>query len=211
MAEKPDIAIFLESPEELLNLCREVIDELVRLREDKSLAEQEKQLREISRAIHELEKVGTPVPYELRSFKVNLVARLAVKERHESALETLADGLEKILLDLQPKIGRPEKTAHAKPKRKRRSKKPKTDKDVLRKEIIRALKKLGGRAHLRQVLSEMERQLHDKFLPGDLEKRQSGEIAWENNACWERFRMVKDGILRDDSPRGIWELSEEYK
>ncbi len=211
MEEKPDITIFLKSPEQLLQLCRDVINELDKRREDKGLAEQEKQLREISRAIGKLEKAGIPVPDELRSLKVDLAAKLAIKEENDSVLETLADGLEGILQDLRARIGRTEKAAPGKSLRKRRSKKPKTEKDVLRKEIIRALKRLGGRAHLRQVLAEMEKQLKDKLLPGDLEKRQSGEIAWENNACWERFHMVQDGILRNDSPRGIWELSEEYK
>jgi hypothetical protein len=49
-----------------------------------------------------------------------------------------------------------------------------------------------------------------KLLPGDLAFRRNGKtIAWQNNACWERLKMRQDGLLRDDSPSGIWELVKE--
>ena len=36
-----------------------------------------------------------------------------------------------------------------------------------------------------------------------------GEIHWWNLARWERNSMVKEGLLRRGSPRGVWELSEK--
>ena len=35
--------------------------------------------------------------------------------------------------------------------------------------------------------------------------------VWYKSACWERFRMIKDGLLRTDSPRKTWELTEKGK
>jgi hypothetical protein len=94
-------------------------------------------------------------------------------------------------------------------KARKRSKLPRTDPAVLRDHIARALRTLGGKARAAEVVDEMGRQLDGQLLPGDLEWRDSTrEYAWQNNAKWERYRMVQDGALRNDSPRGIWELPE---
>jgi len=34
-------------------------------------------------------------------------------------------------------------------------------------------------------------------------------IRWKNRALWERLVMVKDGLLKSGSPRGIWEITEK--
>ena len=31
---------------------------------------------------------------------------------------------------------------------------------------------------------------------------------WRNTAQWARYSMVQDGLLKGDSRRGIWEISE---
>ena len=31
---------------------------------------------------------------------------------------------------------------------------------------------------------------------------------WRNTAQWSRNTMVKEGLLRDDSPRGLWQISK---
>ncbi len=83
---------------------------------------------------------------------------------------------------------------------------------MLREHIIRALKKLGGRARVADVFKELGRQLDGKLLPGDTEWREAtNEYAWQNNVRWERYQMTRDGALRIGSPRGIWELSEDHR
>lgn len=37
----------------------------------------------------------------------------------------------------------------------------------------------------------------------------NGEPRWQKSTNWARFNMVEDGLLKSDSPRGIWEISEE--
>ncbi len=213
MSEELNTQKYVDFPEQLLKLCRKVITELDTRRENSKFEEHEKQLKEINRTISKLEREGISVPDELRSLKMILTNKLREKENLRNVLEALSIGLEEILKDLNRKIGKSNVGRSSKPFsiRKKRSTKPKTNKDILRQEIIFALKKLGGKAHIQQVLSEMEKQLQGKLLPGDLEIRKSGEIAWKNNACWERFNMIQDGILSKDSPRGIWELTEKYK
>jgi len=83
--------------------------------------------------------------------------------------------------------------------------------EILKKEIIKALQKLGGRGEIRQVMDEVGKQLEGKLTEGDLEWRESVKMyAWQHNVCWARYKMVQEGILRRDAPRGIWELTEKY-
>jgi hypothetical protein len=169
----------------------------------------ETQLREISRAVEKLEKMGVAVPDVLRAEKTRLAAALSVRTESAQALNRLADELDHVLNDLKARSGRDNKMPPTKKLGRKHFRSPKTDGKILRENIIRALKKLGGRARVGDVKTEIGRQLEGKLLPGDLEWRKATkEYVWQNNAKWERFRMIKDGLLRSDSPRGIWELSE---
>ena len=120
----------------------------------------------------------------------------------------MADEFQDILRDLRDRLGQNVATPEAKPRGKR-SKLPKTPQKVLREQILRALKKLGGSARVSDVMAEMSTQLEGKLLPGDSVWRDAtNEPAWQNNAKWERFQMTQDGALRRGSPRGVWELEE---
>lgn len=207
MNDMIDPAPFLDSPDLLLQLCMDVIAQLDERRQGQELDEQEKQLKEIAYTINKLEKTGVSVPDELRQLKIGLMAELSVRDEITNALEGLADGFEKILQDLHPTIGR----IDDKGPRKKRSREPKTSKEVLRKEIVRALEALGGTGQVQQVLDKMEEQLEGNLLPRDLETLSAGDLVWKNNAKWERYRMALDGILKSDSRRGTWELSEAYQ
>lgn len=62
------------------------------------------------------------------------------------------------------------------------------------------------------VIAAIGKQLDGKLLTGDLEWRNAtNEYVWQNNVKWERQRMVDAGILRSDSPRGHWQLTEGHK
>ncbi len=75
--------------------------------------------------------------------------------------------------------------------------------------ILKALAELGGSAREADVLERVEEMVRPHLSPIDLEWMSTGnDYRWRKKACWERFRMKQDGLLRDDSPRGIWELSE---
>jgi hypothetical protein len=209
MDNDSDIDRFVKDPSLLIELCRDVIDRIDNRLDDPKAVEKEAQLKEIAKAIEKLEKMGVTVPDALRGEKTRLAAELGIQAQAEQALHHLADELEAILKDLNNRLGRGSGPSTAKKPRIKRSRSPKTDKKVLRKYIIQALKKLGGRARVPDVIEEMGRHLEGKLLPGDLEWREStGEYAWQNNAKWERYRMTQDGTLRSDSPRGYWELGE---
>lgn len=208
-----EVERYVKDPSLLVELCREVIERLDAGSDNGETAAMEAQLREIARAIDKLDKQGVPAPDALRAEKTRIAAALGVSSEATQTLNHLADELEELLKDLKDRIGRtPEAAPAKKPPRAKRSKSPKTDKAVLRRLIIEALRHFGGSAPKNDVLKYMEEKLHGKLLPGDLEWRESvNEHAWQNNACWERYAMTADGTLKTGSPRGIWELSEDYR
>ena len=75
--------------------------------------------------------------------------------------------------------------------------------------ILQALIELGGQGKSGIVLERVCQQMKDIFVPVDLEKIPAGELRWRNAAQWERVKMVKEGLLCNDSPRGIWEITEK--
>ena len=209
MSSDIDIDSFVKNPSLLIELCRNVIDRLDSGPDESKTSEKEAQLREIAKAVEKLEKMGVAVPDALRSEKTRLAAGLGIQAQTEQALRHMADELDAIIKDINTRLGRSNVQQAAKKPRKKRSRSPKTNKDILRKNIVKALRTLGGRAKVSDVIKEMGRQLEGKLLPGDMEWREStSEYAWQNNAKWERYRMTKDGTLRSASPRGFWELGE---
>ena len=75
--------------------------------------------------------------------------------------------------------------------------------------ILKALVELGGRAREAEVLACVEEMVKPNLSPIDLEWLPVGnDYRWRKKARWERFNMKREGLLRSDSSRGIWELSE---
>lgn len=211
MTDHKNIERYVKNPSLLVDLCREIIEQLDSGDDNAEMDAMEAQLREISRTIDRLEKSAVPIPDVLRAEKTRLAAALCDKTG-TAALHHLTEEFEEILKDLRTRLRQPGDSTAGKRSHGKRSRSPKTDKNVLREQIISALKKSGGRARVANVIEEMGRHLKGKLLPGDLELRQDGKtIAWINNARWERQRMVREGILSSNSPNGIWELTEDYR
>lgn len=214
---EPRISDFVRDPTRLVEICREVIEELHGSgSEDNEKRTMEAQLREIARAIERLERAGVPIPDPLRAEKTKLAAELAREAAGIEAMKQFADDLDELLLDLRTRLGQEEKEQASTPGKptkrvtKSRQRQPRTGDQVLREYIIAALRSLGGRGKIVDIMERMATQLNGKLLPGDLAWREStAEYAWQNNAKWERYRMIQDGLLRSDSPRGVWELSED--
>ena len=208
MSESTDIDRFVKDPSLLVDLCREVIDHLDASSEDTAVAEQETQLRAIAKAVDQLEKSGVRVPEALRAEKTRLAVSLAVHTDATQALAQLADEFQDILEDLRDRLRQNLPAPEGKPGR--RSNLAKTPQKVLRQLIIEALMARKGHARVSEILADVGVRLESKLLPGDLIFRKDGKtIAWQNNAQWERLKMRQDGVLRDNSPPGIWELVKE--
>jgi len=81
---------------------------------------------------------------------------------------------------------------------------------AFRRPILTALVELGGRARLDEVLHLVEEKMRDVLNEYDRQPLPSKpqEIRWRNTAQWCRYYLVKEGLLKGDSPPGIWEISD---
>jgi hypothetical protein len=84
-----------------------------------------------------------------------------------------------------------------------------TPEGAFRKPILEALVELGGSAPANRVLELVEKKMEGILNEYDYRPLRSGETRWRNTAQWCRYVMVQEGLLRSDSPRGIWEISEQ--
>jgi|SRR5919108_2396992 hypothetical protein len=74
--------------------------------------------------------------------------------------------------------------------------------------ILEVLARRRGSAPVNEVLDKVGEMLADRLTDRDHEILESGAVRWRNRAMWRRLRLVEAGLLRDDSRRGIWELSD---
>ena len=75
--------------------------------------------------------------------------------------------------------------------------------------ILEILADHGGRAASREVLDELETRLGGKLTTVDREELATGDVRWRNRAQFVRLRLVKQGDMVSDSPRGVWEISQQ--
>jgi hypothetical protein len=81
-----------------------------------------------------------------------------------------------------------------------------------RRPILEALNRQGGSASVDMVLQYIEEKMKHRFTDVDYELIPSGgSIRWQNTAEWERFALVKEGLLEpsSNSPRGVWILTDK--
>jgi hypothetical protein len=79
-----------------------------------------------------------------------------------------------------------------------------------RRPLLKVLVDKGGSASMKDVLAELEKIMKGKLKDVDYDPLPSDPdtIRWRNTAQWSRQAMVNDGLLKNNSPRGIWEISE---
>ncbi|MGH9772749.1 MAG: winged helix-turn-helix domain-containing protein [Candidatus Acidiferrales bacterium] len=76
--------------------------------------------------------------------------------------------------------------------------------------ILTTLSEMGGRAKMSDVLPGVEKKIKGLLKKVDYEPLASDQEMprWRNTAQWARNSMVKEGLLKPDSPRGVWEISD---
>jgi len=78
--------------------------------------------------------------------------------------------------------------------------------------ILESLIELGGCAQAYEVLERVREKMKDVLTEMDLEPLPSGnDLRWHNKAQWARLLMIKQGLLKNNSPRGTWEITEHGK
>ena len=86
-----------------------------------------------------------------------------------------------------------------------------TPEKAFRRPILEALVALGGRGRMSEVLDLVEKKMKGVLTDYDYQSLPSrlGTPRWRNTAQWCRLKMVREGLLKNDSPPGIWEISEK--
>jgi len=85
-----------------------------------------------------------------------------------------------------------------------------TPEHAFRRPILEALIELGGKSTIGEVLDLVWKKMKDVLTKHDLQPLPSEpkSIRWRNTAQWCRNTLVREGLMKSDSPYGIWEISE---
>ena len=75
--------------------------------------------------------------------------------------------------------------------------------------ILKALEECGGSLVTSDVLRQVDRLMGDELRSIDKSRRSDGQFYWQNRTHDMRRELVNTGLMKVDSPRGIWEISEE--
>lgn len=75
--------------------------------------------------------------------------------------------------------------------------------------ILQILVEAGGASRSRDVIAILGDRLRSRLMPRDWDVLSMGEVRWQNRARFARLRMKEQGLVSSDSPRGIWEITDE--
>lgn len=75
--------------------------------------------------------------------------------------------------------------------------------------ILEVLEINGGALVTNDVLTQVYQLMEDELRLIDKSRRSDGQFYWENRTHDMRRELVNKGLMKDDSPRGIWEISNE--
>jgi len=75
--------------------------------------------------------------------------------------------------------------------------------------LLETLHERGGSAHVGEVISAVGEKLGSRLTELDRSHLRSGGLRWQSRIQFVRLRLLERGLLKRNSPRGVWELSEE--
>ena len=194
---------YLDNPGKSIDLVETVFQKLI-VKIDLSAYEANAlKLVEITKVIEKLNEKEIAVPDELRQLKSSLSLEIYDQEKTIKQLEGMELRLTEVLEGLRIRLS---KNGHS--VKKRRLKKRyvhETSPKLLQKEIRKALRELGGSGQKKDLIEIVRRNLDGKFKKND-HVRKNGIALWIFNMTKERGFMIREGVLKSGSPRGIWEL-----
>lgn len=167
-------------------------------------------LEEIETAIEELNQEGAR-QFSLSDHKK---ARLLL-EKAEAAI--LFRGKIKDLQiewrTLETQIGSKTPTEKKRSNIKRKSKLKRglrTPEEEFKTPILESLIHLGGTASMTDVIIQVEKIMARKLNDYDKQPLLSAPSfpRWRNTVQWARNALVKDGLMANDSPKGIWAITD---
>ncbi|HNS79329.1 MAG TPA: hypothetical protein PKM17_11835, partial [Syntrophorhabdus sp.] len=194
-----------KDPLKIIDTIDASIKSLIEQCKTKATPEQVLQLNEITKTIKRLQDSKASVPDELRKLKIELSA---IVTEHNNALHLLRSieiRLAHTITDLRAKIKYLVDHNHDNSKRRKRYVK-RTSPMLLRKEICKALRELGGVGKKSEVIEKIRSNMDGKFKPDDMKRDSVGVLNWEKWVVSEHSRMIKEGVLTTGLNNRLWEL-----
>jgi len=75
--------------------------------------------------------------------------------------------------------------------------------------LLKALVESGGHGRRERVIEMVGEKMRSVLHPADYQKLpQSSFVRWENRVAWQASNMRREGYIKNDSPRGIWEITD---
>jgi hypothetical protein len=111
----------------------------------------------------------------------------------------------------EPRAGKPQrpKSSRSKAKRTRAPSGTLLPQEEYEIPLLQALEERGGRGAAADVIATLGTRLNGKLQPNDYATLDSGALRWQNRAQFVRYELVQRGDMTNDSPRGVWEISEQ--
>ena len=75
--------------------------------------------------------------------------------------------------------------------------------------LLEALEKEGGRAPAGVVIDRVGEKPDARLGEPDRSITGTGQIRWRNRVQFVRLDLKNRGLLKSDSPNGVWEISDE--
>jgi len=75
--------------------------------------------------------------------------------------------------------------------------------------VLEALVEMGGHGSRQEVLKTVEVKMKDRLKAGDYELNRDGTTKWAKAVDYRRLRMVHKALLADDTPDGIWAVTDQ--
>ena len=94
------------------------------------------------------------------------------------------------------------------PKRKRARSADLLSEEAYELPILRVLDEGGGRLPTSEAVAAVGEIVADQLKPMDHDVQDNGRERWEMRVQFTRLRLVERKLLKTDSPRGIWEISD---
>jgi hypothetical protein len=197
----------MEKAEQIVSQLNWLMDEL-QTYEDHELAEKKTRLKAVSKSIETLQRGNLSVPVELTRMHDTLQEELNELDSPEMVFSYLYDELHIAL----KRISKPSRNIVSGQQRMYLGRLDRDTPHFTRSELepilIEALQNLGGSASKEAVEDEIEHRLHNEFSAADLDTVGEGIPRWKKNVQWIRFDLVKRGIMKKDSPYGVWALNK---
>lgn len=194
---------YIDHPGKTIDILEKVIKEIADRIDFDDYDANSVQLAEVTKVIESLKDKGVDIPEELRRLKSSLSLALHDQEKIIQQLQGLEIRLSTVLDGLRLMLSKKGQALTTRRLKKRYV--LETSPMILQKEIRKAIRELGGSGCKKAVIEIIQRNLDDKFKKNDRIKKKGTE-QWILNVTKERGFMIRDGILKSGSPRGIWEL-----